>query len=499
MRDHYRKRITGASAVLATVFAASAGCGYWMYRDPGNAGWLWLVQTGLLVVAGAAVWLAGRRIDDDLLRPLESCRQWLNDRRAAGVAATPMHTLGRGTWGRLAADLNDLVDQLARLSRESDLRLRQQARSLELLYDFAASINVAHDLDDLLSRSIRVLKETMGAHAGSARLVGKDGQLRLVAHIGTDQDVVELKQQYTLSAHTIDTGEHGGLEEVAFFKHLNLISVPLQYRNRTHGVIDLYMDSENFVEAEDTKKLLTSIGRYLGIAVERHGLDPERERLSRMEERTRLANELHDSLAQTLASLRFQVRVLDETLHQNDESAIWQEMERVESSLDEAHSELRELIFRFRAPVESQGLVPAVEKMVNRLKLETGMAIFLQNNWEGVKLSEEHEREVIRIVQEALTNIRKHSRANTVRVMLRSGPDGNHRVLVEDDGIGVRKHRTPPAARGEQLGLKIMQERAAQLGGTLKVESEYNEGTRVLLTFQVPENEHSMALNSAAF
>ena len=75
-----------------------------------------------------------------------------------------------------------------------------------------------------------------------------------------------------------------------------------------------------------------------------------------------IAHELHDSLAQSLASLSYQVRVLDETLHQGDESTTWQQLERIENSLDESNTELRELIANFRAPVSQQGLIGAIQK-----------------------------------------------------------------------------------------------------------------------------------------
>jgi two-component system nitrate/nitrite sensor histidine kinase NarX len=215
-----------------------------------------------------------------------------------------------------------------------------------------------------------------------------------------------------------------------------------------------------------------------------------------MEERTRMAHELHDSLAQTLASLRFQVRVLDETLHQQDESAVWQEMERVENSLDEAHTELRELIARFRAPIDQDELVPAIAKMINRFENETGIATFLQDEWANSELPRDLEVEVIRIVQEALANARKHSHAHALRVMLRSSAGGEHRVLIEDDGIGIMSTEESDQA-GEHIGLIVMQERAHRLGGEIKIDSEPNEGTHILLTFRYPFEQSDVAFRTA--
>ncbi len=92
-------------------------------------------------------------------------------------------------------------------------------------------------------------------------------------------------------------------------------------------------------------------------------------------------------------------------------------------------------------------------------------------------------------MQEALTNVRKHSDAQTVRVLLRIADNGKHYVLVEDDGQGIEEKvvSDPP---GEHIGLSIMRERAARLGGTLNIESDAGEGTRVELQFNVPITTH---------
>ncbi|MEK9940862.1 MAG: histidine kinase, partial [Gammaproteobacteria bacterium] len=98
----------------------------------------------------------------------------------------------------------------------------------------------------------------------------------------------------------------------------------------------------------------------------------------RLEQRAQLANELHDSLAQTLASLKFQVRVLDDTLRQDSEQAIWHEMERIEGSIDEANLELRELIAHFRAPQSEYGLVSGRQRLLTRLRQAAGVWVGLR-------------------------------------------------------------------------------------------------------------------------
>ena len=209
------------------------------------------------------------------------------------------------------------------------------------------------------------------------------------------------------------------------------------------------------------------------------------DRLLRFEDRSAIANELHDSLAQSLASLKMQVRVLDDTLRQDNEVAIWKEMENIQAGLDEANIELRELITYFRLPVDGNGVVSAIEKAVSRFRLTSSIEAVLQNHWPAVNLPVEYERQVLRIVQEGLANVRKHSGADIVRILLNQAHDAR-RVLIEDDGVGMS---LTPDEMDNHFGLSIMQERAGSIGATLQLESEPGDGTRIILTLPIMQDK----------
>ncbi len=468
---------------------------------------LTLILQGLLLATGAT-FLAGlsHRIKTHFLQPLAHLRQWAGQIRAGELTAR-CPVPAQGDSQNLATDINLISEKFQGLSLDMEAQIRQQtahikheSRSLEILYDVAASINSSRDLDDLLTRFLHTLKEVVHARAATVRLLTNDDRMRLVASIGLSDEVVS-REQY-MPAHQCLCGHAaaGGvilsddnvnkcdrLLDTPFFGQddVEIIAVPLQYRDRTLGVYNLFVDRANRLDADYDSELLISIGRHLGMAIEKSSLDEEANRLTIIEERTRIAHELHDSLAQTLASLRFQVRVLDETLHRGDESALWAELERIENSLDEAYSELRGLIDHFRAPNDRRGLMPAIEKVVERFRNESKIQIFLQREWSGPALPEDMEIQLLRIVQEALCNVRKHSKAHTVRVLMRAKDDGQYHVLVEDDGTGIEP-RTTEGAPGEHVGLSIMEERARRLGGKIRFESEPGEGTRIQLTFPTP-------------
>jgi two-component system nitrate/nitrite sensor histidine kinase NarX len=457
---------------------------------------------GELVLLSAGVVLVGllyRSIDRQLLAPLGQLRDWARRMRAGELGARlPVPPVG--DFRRVAGDINDLGDALQRLSEQMDQEvsrhtdtLAQKTRSLQVLYDVAASINLFNDLDDLLTRFLHTLIDVVRAQAAAVRLLDKDGQMRLVASVGlSDQDLarqllVPLDRSVWGAVVARDEGGDApaplaeGSSPIGP-EGLHTISVPLRYHGKTLGVYNLFVDRLELAEREDVRDLLTSIGRHLGMAIEKVRVDAQAQRLSIMQERNLLAHELHDSLAQTLASLRFQVRMLDDTLGVGDLAQAHGELDRIRNGLEEANAELRGLLAHFRAPIDRRGLLPALEDLIGRFRRETGVVTFFQKECAHPDLPATQEMQVLRIVQEALANIRKHSQAHAVRILLRCDDEGHYHVMVEDDGIGIGED-VGGAESGEHIGLAILQERARRLGGTLTIESEPAEGTRVELNF----------------
>jgi len=481
----------------------------WDFLHADQSNWLHLANSVLLVGGIALLAFTFHIARRDLVAPMTELRYWVNAMRNGKLSAR-LPKSDQPDFSKLYRDINALAERMESLSldlqsevEQQTHRTQQKTHSLEILYDIAANINAASDLEDLLTRFLHTLKDVVDARAGTVRMLTTDGQMQLIASSGLDPEVVKQEKLISvdrcLCGQAAQRGEVYALEDLEgcgqfagrpFFEtdRVEMIAVPLRYRGKVLGVYNLFTEQHGLVEREDMKDLLTSIGHHLGMAIEKSRLDEEANLVSIMEERTRLANELHDSLAQSLASLKFQVRVLDETLHSGEESALWEELERIENSLDEAYTELRELIAHFRAPIDKRGLVPAVEQAIERFRRNSQISAFLQLEWNKTTLPAEVEMQVLRIIQEALANIRKHSQANAVRVLMRARPNQDYLVMIEDDGIGIQEKVTDDGP-GEHLGLKILKERAARVHGKIKIESESGEGTRVTLTFPPPEED----------
>lgn len=460
----------------------------------------------LFIISIALIALLLKQVRHNFLYPLNNLRQWseemLNDNHSARISIK-----SKSEFTNLFKGINVLSDRLETLTLDMQSQVKKQTKhierkthSLEVIYDIAANINISRDLDDLLTRFLFTLKEVVHARAAVVRLLTDDDQMRLVASIGLDDDLMEREQLIPsddcLCGIAYKDGDIHFQDNVQkcnkiigreFFddnsSDIGMIAVPLQYRGETLGVYNLFVSNREFHNHEEIEDLLTTIGRHLGMAIDKARSEDEAQRLSLMEERNRLAHELHDSLAQTLASLRFQVRVLDETLRGGEESDVWHELEKIENNIDEAYLELRELITHFRAPIDKRGLIPAVEHLVERFQYQTEISIFLQKEWNVLHLPATIEVQALRIIQESLNNIKKHSQAHTVRVILRSDTQGDCSILIEDDGIGIKNIPNSDVTLEDHLGLSIMHERAKRIGGTVKIESEPNEGTRILLHF----------------
>jgi len=265
------------------------------------------------------------------------------------------------------------------------------------------------------------------------------------------------------------------------------------------GDLSSRMSPNNNAPSSEIRKLINTISDdYESLSIfeqQRFTRQAERKHartLSIIDERTRIAHELHDSLAQTLATLRIKVRLFDDSMRQADkidENAIWNELGGLKETIDNANVELRSLITHFRAPIDGKGVVRTVKRLSERFKLETNMDVFFYHNWELKDLDRDIEIEVIRIIQEALTNVKKHARADNVRILMISTEDGHCSVLVEDDGIGIDKSMLDSKNTSDNhIGLSVMRERADRINGEIHFEDDDGEGTLVQLNFEVPDN-----------
>jgi two-component system nitrate/nitrite sensor histidine kinase NarX len=490
---------------LAAVFAAIGAAAFTVVSFPQHADILYPALALLLLAGMALIWLIIARVRRNLVEPLAQLRIW-SARMSGGNLSARLPVPPRGEYRELAVDINRLSDELKSLTIDMDARVRAQTvrlarktQSLDILYDVASSLSQHGDLDKLLESFLDTFIELVDARAATVRILTDDGQTRLVASRGLAADVVEKDR-------LMDTGlcqcgwaateggirvQHGTqscakLIGIPMLKRdcQEFVVVPVIYQERILGVYNLFLDRPISAMGEDIHDLLSSVGKHLGLALEKARLDNQARQIAIMEERNIIGNELHDSLAQALIGMRLQVKMLGESLHTKDLRTSQHEVRSLKTSIEEAHASLRELLANYRLKIDERGLVPAVAGMVERFNEETGINVFFHNECRDISLTPLQESQVFHIIKEALANIGKHSNARNARILLSGGDKGVYTLLIEDDGEGMAP--VLAARPGEHIGLSVMRERAARLPGELTIESEPGEGTRIVLTFPFP-------------
>lgn len=469
----------------------------------GASAWFW-IDIGLVAAAVLLVGLTLYRIAEKLVEPLAHLRNWAQSLRSGHFSAR-VPEAGGGEFGELARDINRLGSWLESMTialdhqvRAQTLRLARKTQSLDILYDVASSLNRPGALDKQLVNFLDTFIALVDGLAASVHLRGDDGSMRLAASRGPEADIANAKLiasrcpqcgwDVTQGLIHFQRGPELDCSKTALPRAPNtrfrlLVAIPVRHQDNTLGIYSLLLDRPVTALGEDALDLLIAIARHLGLAVEKARLDSDTRRLAIMEERHLIGNELHDSLAQALVGMRLQIKMLGESLYRKDLRASQSELRHLKTAADEAHSSLRELLSNFRLKMDDRGLVPAVHDLVDRFRQETDIAVFFQNECVEINLTPAQESQVFRIIQEALANIRKHSQAETARILLNRDGNGPYTVLIEDDGQGF--DTSPKGSPGEHLGLGIMRERAERLQGELVIESEPAEGTRVMLTFPV--------------
>jgi signal transduction histidine kinase len=258
----------------------------------------------------------------------------------------------------------------------------------------------------------------------------------------------------------------------------SFLGVPIVSRNGVIGAFYL-TDKETAPEfSEADEELIVMLAAHAAIAIENARLYERSRELSIVEERNRLARELHDAVSQKLFGLVLSAEAVETLLERDHPVEARAELERLHGLAKEAMEELRALVFELRPPaLESEGLATALRKHVAVLRRAHPAAIELEVHGEPPR-EPVLEREVFRIAQEALQNALRHAEAARLDVRLEA-TNGRLALSVADDGVGF----DPDAigVRSRRLGLTSMEERARAVGGTLTIDSSPGAGTTVRL------------------
>ncbi len=367
--------------------------------------------------------------------------------------------------------------------------IRRQ-RITQVLYEIAVDITSLQDSQEVLWSIAERAREMLRADAAAVSLFDQAGEgFTLAAHSGRPQAFCSphaadswFPLETTAHQAEIADGQGNGcpIADPSFSRH----AASLRAGPDRIGELSVSVAGSRRFNDEE-QHLLSGLADLAAIAVQKSRLLARERQVAVLEERERLAREMHDSLAQVLGYLHLKSETALGKLRVNDISKAEEQLREMATLSKEAYADVREAILGLRENVSpTRGLVDALREYLQKFSRQAGVAVQLEANGDDpVCLSPEAEVQLMRVIQEALTNVRKHANADRARVSIgRSG--GEAAIVVEDNGRGFD---------GEGLrqtdmlsfGLRTMRERVERVGGRFAVDSVPGEGTKVQIFLPV--------------
>src|SRR5215208_4125000 len=378
--------------------------------------------------------------------------------------------------------------------------LRRLNHELSVLNEIARELNRSVNLGEALGFTLAQVAELLGLRTGWIWLMSEDSSEPYLAAVQNLPPALAddpRRMDGSGYCYCLDTYKRGDLEGAANVNVLTCsrlgelvdgtdglryhASIPLYAQEKKLGVMNVASPDWRSLSPEDLQ-LLYTVGDLLSIGVERARLFARSTRLGAVEERNRLAREIHDTLAQGLTATALQLESAEALLDAGSE-VVHEPLRRALSLTRSNLEEARRSVLDLRAsPLEGRPLSEALKSLVDRWEAETGINARYGEVNGSRPLPPSVEAALYRICQEALTNVARHAGAGRATVRLVATPD-RVRLVVEDDGRGFDASGVPE----DRHGIVGMRERAAVLGGAFEVHSSPGAGTRIEATVPLEE------------
>jgi signal transduction histidine kinase len=363
----------------------------------------------------------------------------------------------------------------ARLAAQNEA-LEARNATARALHRVSVAITALAELDPILAAVVDNARELLEADIAVLLLAGSDGRLALRAWSGPAEAIRPAGGE----------GDDDVLRFVDPARAVGRLAAPLQRGGGTIGLLAVGCGSARTFGVDDVEAL-SSLANQAAIAIENAHLQERLRELAVIAERERIAREMHDGLAQVLGYVNTKSQAIDQYLATGRVSEARTQLAELAAAARSVYVDVREAILGLRSPISpGAGLVGAVEEYARRFAEASKLAVSVTATPEAraAGLPPEAEAQVFRIVQESLTNVRKHAEAQRAALDL-GFEDGSLFVRVSDDGRGF------PAAGSESAdwphyGLQAMRERAATIGATVEWSSLPDVGSTVTVAVPVP-------------
>jgi two-component system nitrate/nitrite sensor histidine kinase NarX len=399
----------------------------------------------------------------------------------------------------MAATLQGFYRDLEARVHEKTESLRAERERLAVLYEASRFVATVPTLETLAQGFARRLRAV--GRADAALLRWHDTAKQQYVLLASDCVPAEMLEQerclHDGSCHCGRLDNDGSARVIAIrplsagapaaacerFGFEHVVTVPVRLHDLVLGEVDLLYRGSVAEWSDADRALLESLASHLASGMESVRAAALEREAAVAEERGLLARELHDSIAQGLAFLKIQVQLLRGALRRGDAAQVQRAVDELDAGIRESTADVRELLLHFRTRTNTDDFVAALKATLQKFQHQTGLATHLDVHGTGVPLPPDVQVQLLHVVQEALSNVRKHAGASGVWLDVRQHP--GWRIEVRDDGHGF-----DAGARADDethVGLRIMRERAEGIGADVQVDSAPGRGTRVVVV--LPERQ----------
>lgn len=432
-----------------------------------------------------------------VLRPIRRLRYALRE-VSEGQLQTRLPVQTHEELSQLAEGFNSMAralqasrDDLEGKVREKTAGIKERNEQLSALYAVSALAARATDLNELTQGFAESVRAVAGCDATAVWLSDQDNsRYTLFAMDGMPEMMLQHETELVAGSCACCPvpgksqlrvapvqPQDGGLPYCHDAGFKAVVSVPVEWQHRVLGQATLLYRRAEETPSEATQNLLQAMARHFASAMENLRVVALEREAAVTAERKLLARELHDSIAQSLAFLKIQVGLLRTAVDRDDAANRDRTLAELDAGVRECLADVRELLVHFRTRTQDEDMEGALRATVSKFKHQTGLETTLSFDGHGVPLAPDVQIHLLHMVQEALSNVRKHAAATQVHLHVQRHPFW--RVEVNDTGRGFDPEQV--ATDRLHVGLEIMRERAERIGARLQVDSAPGRGTRVVI------------------
>ena len=413
-----------------------------------------------------------------------------------GDLGTRLEVQSNDEFGQLTEGFNLMARAMQTSHADLESKVREKTASIEIknqrlaaLYQVSAQASEANNLEVLAQGFVRQVRSISGADAAVVRW-SDEGNERYVILAADGLPSTMVDEEQCLQAGSCFCGQPQRKAAARVIPivpsmpmllphcyeagYQTLVALPVQVYQRVLGELNLFFRTP--VElTPDMRELLEAMVRHLASSMEGLRATALEREAAVAEERGLIARELHDSIAQSLAFLKIQTQLLRDAVAKNNTAGRDRSMAELDAGVRECYADVRELLVHFRTRTSDEDIEAALRTTLSKFEHQTGIATQLSMEGHGLPLPPDVQIQVLHIVQEALSNVRKHAGAS--RVQLRVFRHPHWRFEVQDDGVGFNAVEVSSDAL--EVGLGIMRERALGIGAQVQVQSVPGQGTTI--------------------